>query len=83
MLDYDLLERKNHTIRYPYLKFNNKPPFISIENNRNMLFTSDSDHNYEEIAYFSNVDASNWSWCPIFVDINLDGYQDLFITNGF
>ena len=83
MLDYDLLERKNHTIRYPYFKFNNEPPFIKIENNRNMLFTPDADHNYEEIAYFSNVDASNWSWCPIFVDINLDGYQDLFITNGF
>ncbi|MBK9137645.1 MAG: VCBS repeat-containing protein [Verrucomicrobia bacterium] len=27
--------------------------------------------------------ASDWSWCPAFVDVDLDGYEDLLITNGF
>src|SRR5205085_5068488 len=25
---------------------------------------------------------SDWSWCPLFADLDNDGYKDLFITNG-
>ena len=28
------------------------------------------------------VTASDWSWCPLFIDVDLDGYEDLLITNG-
>jgi len=31
----------------------------------------------------AGVAATDWSWCPIFLDIDLDGYEDLLISNGF
>src|SRR5207244_3594157 len=31
---------------------------------------------------FSGVAASDWSWQPVFLDVDLDGYEDLLIVNG-
>jgi hypothetical protein len=28
------------------------------------------------------VEASDWSWSPVFLDVDLDGYEDLLITAG-
>ncbi|MAU72674.1 MAG: hypothetical protein CML04_11330 [Pseudozobellia sp.] len=38
---------------------------------------------YGEIAMHSNVKETDWSWTPLFADYDNDGFQDLFITNGF
>jgi len=38
---------------------------------------------FAEIAMFSNVKETDWSWTPLFADYDNDGLQDLFITNGF
>ena len=48
-----------------------------------MLYVQNKDNSFTEIANYSGVEASNWSWCPIFIDANADGLEDLFITNGF
>ena len=50
--------------------------------NRNTLFLNRGDNTYAEIANLANVSDSEWSWCPIFFDIDLDGRPDIFITNG-
>ncbi len=61
-------------------------PIGEIENRpqimRNTLFLNRGDGSYAEIANFSGVDASDWSWQPVFVDVDLDGYEDLLITAG-
>ncbi|MBM3839027.1 MAG: hypothetical protein FJ398_13875 [Verrucomicrobia bacterium] len=49
---------------------------------RNTLCWNRGDGTYAEIAWFSGVAASDWSWTPIFLDVDLDGYEDLLITNG-
>ncbi|HVY72057.1 MAG TPA: CRTAC1 family protein, partial [Verrucomicrobiae bacterium] len=51
--------------------------------NRNMLFFGRPDGSYAEAALMSGVAATDWSWCPIFLDVDLDGYEDLLISNGF
>ena len=28
------------------------------------------------------MEASDWSWTPLFLDVDLDGYEDLLISNG-
>lgn len=48
----------------------------------NTLFLNRGDGTYAEIAQFSGVDASEWSWTPIFLDVDLDGWEDLLISNG-
>jgi enediyne biosynthesis protein E4 len=49
---------------------------------RNMLYLNRGDGTYAEIAQFSGVDASDWSWMPIFLDVDLDGFEDLLVTTG-
>lgn len=38
---------------------------------------------FAEIGMFANVHETDWSWAPLFSDFDNDGWQDLFITNGF
>ena len=51
--------------------------------NRNTLFLGGSDGFFVETALMAGVAASDWSWCPVFVDVDLDGYEDLLVSNGF
>lgn len=50
--------------------------------NRNTMFVNRGDNTFAEIANLSGVEASEWSWAPVFLDVDLDGYEDLLITNG-
>lgn len=49
---------------------------------RNTLFRNRGDGTFAELAQYSSVQASEWSWCPVFLDVDLDGYEDLLITTG-
>lgn len=50
---------------------------------RNMLFVNRGDGTYAEMAQYAGLDASEWSWAPIFLDVDLDGYEDLLVSTGF
>ena len=49
---------------------------------RNMLQLNQGDGRFSEIGYLAGVEATDWSWAPLFADLDLDGHQDLFISNG-
>ncbi|HTD66815.1 MAG TPA: VCBS repeat-containing protein, partial [Candidatus Limnocylindria bacterium] len=57
--------------------FTNRPQYM-----RNTLFWNRGDGTYAEVAQFAGLEASEWSWTPIFLDVDLDGYEDLLISNG-
>jgi hypothetical protein len=50
---------------------------------RNTLFMNRGDGTYAEIAQYAGLEASEWSWAPIFLDVDLDGFEDVLIPNGF
>ncbi|MBK9137512.1 MAG: VCBS repeat-containing protein [Verrucomicrobia bacterium] len=49
---------------------------------RNTLHLNRGDHTFAEIAFYAGVEASDWSWMPLFLDVDLDGYEDIIIPNG-
>jgi hypothetical protein len=49
----------------------------------NMLFLSRGDGTYAEMAFLAGLEASDWSWTPMFLDVDLDGFEDLLIATGF
>ena len=49
---------------------------------RNTLYLNRGDNTYAEIACLADVDASEWSWSVVFLDVDLDGYEDAFVTTG-
>ena len=38
---------------------------------------------FSEIGQLAGVSATDWSWSPLFVDLDNDGWKDLFVTNGY
>ncbi|MBU6400413.1 MAG: VCBS repeat-containing protein [Verrucomicrobia bacterium] len=49
---------------------------------RNMLFLNRGDGTFAETAYYSGVEASEWTWMPLLLDVDLDGYEDILIVTG-
>ncbi len=49
---------------------------------RNMLQLNRPGSSFAEIALYSGIAATDWSWSGLFGDYDLDGEQDLFISNG-
>lgn len=50
---------------------------------RNTLFRGGVGSRYTEVANMAGVAASDWSWAPVFLDVDLDGFEDILITTGF
>jgi enediyne biosynthesis protein E4 len=37
---------------------------------------------FSEVAYFSGVAQTDWSWAPLLIDVDNDGWRDIMISNG-
>ena len=38
------------------------------------------DGTYADIAQYAGIEATGWSWSVIFLDVDLDGYEDALLT---
>ena len=38
---------------------------------------------FSNISKLAGVSNTDWSWAPLFVDLDLDGWKDLVVTNGY
>ncbi len=50
---------------------------------RNTLLRNRGDGSFAEIAHYAGIEGTEWSWNPILLDVDLDGYEDLLVPNGF
>jgi len=49
----------------------------------NSLFRNLGNQRFEDVSVDAGVVMGRWAWGSKFVDINLDGWQDLLVANGF
>jgi len=61
----------------PIGAIDNRPQIL-----RNTLLHNRGDGTYEEIACYSGLQASEWSWSPVFLDVDLDGFEDVLVASG-
>jgi len=50
---------------------------------RNMLHVNAGDGTFQEVGQLSGISNTDWSWAGLFADLDLDGWKDLFVTNGY
>jgi len=50
---------------------------------RNTLSLNRGAGSFEEVGQAFGLEAADWAWAPLFLDVDLDGYEDLLVTNGF
>jgi enediyne biosynthesis protein E4 len=49
---------------------------------RNVLQIQRGDGTWADTAWQAGVAASEWSWGPVSLDVDLDGFEDLIVPNG-
>ncbi|MEM7656205.1 MAG: VCBS repeat-containing protein [Bacteroidota bacterium] len=49
----------------------------------NALQLNRGDLHFSNISKLAGVSNTDWSWAPLFADLDLDGWKDIVITNGY
>src|SRR5204863_3048595 len=57
--------------------FEDRPQF-----DRNTLQLNRGDGTFAEIACYAGLEASEWTWSVILLDVDLDGYEDVLCSTG-
>lgn len=83
----DMLSRQ-HRLRMTQVVSTN-PPIGEVgeeldrqQNHSNVLNVNRGDGTYANLAAFAGVEASDWSWSVVFLDVDLDGFEELFVVNA-
>ena len=57
-------------------------PRNNLQLNRGSQPAPDQNVHFSEIGQLAGVATTDWSWSALFADLDLDGWKDLYITNG-
>ena len=49
----------------------------------NSLFLNQGDGTFRDASVEANVTLGRWAWGSLFTDLNNDGWEDLYVANGF
>jgi hypothetical protein len=88
LLVVDMLSRDHRRVMTQMSEMHPQPRKIGEVANqpqirRNTLFHSRGDGTYAEVAHLAGVAGSEWSWGCAFLDVDLDGWEDVLVPNGF
>jgi hypothetical protein len=49
---------------------------------QNTLQLNNGNNTFSEVAYYSGVAKTDWSWAGLMFDMDNDGFKDIYVTNG-
>jgi enediyne biosynthesis protein E4 len=86
-LALDMLERTHGMQMRNMARSPSNPPAISEgqdrpQIDRNTLQRNRGDGTYAEISHYAGLEATGWSWSLCFLDVDLDGYEDVLFATG-
>ncbi len=83
MLPEDLATYKSSGTEFNYQIYNNYiKNGYSYQFMQNTLHINNGNGTFSETAYQNGIAATEWSWSPLIADFDMDGYNDIYITNG-
>ena len=85
MLGEDSYRKKTTIGKNVYQTYINNEQFgYEYQHVRNMVHLNNGPGvPFSEVGMVAGVYQTDWSWAPLFVDVDNDGKRDLLITNGF
>lgn len=60
----------------------NQYMFNALQINRGIPKPENNIPFFSDVAQHAGVSGTDWSWGPLFLDLDNDGYKDLFVSNG-
>lgn len=73
-----LMDDQNYDRFYKMVKYDLQAQF-----SKNCVHLNNGNKSYSDISFLLNVEHTDWSWAPIAADYDNDGFEDLYITNGY
>ncbi len=88
LMTVDMLSRFHH-LRMTQMSIMSPDPthLTELDQNtlqvrRNTLQINRGNGTYAELARYAGVEAGDWAWAMAFLDVDLDGWDDVLICNG-
>jgi len=82
MLSRSHVQRLTQLEDAPAAESERSDPIATTQHEANTLQMGRGDGTFVEAAAFAGLQASEWSWCPAFLDVDLDGWDDVLVTTG-
>ncbi len=88
IVSLDMLPEKIETYKRTGSEYGNQIYEQYLKKGYRAQFTQNTLHlnlgntKFSEIGFASGIVATDWSWAPLIVDLDNDGFKDIFISNG-
>jgi len=78
MFAFRSMDRMHEAVEMGYM-----PQYMRNTLQLNLGRFPDSLHHFSEIGMLAGIHQTDWSWAPLLVDFDNDGWKDILITNGY